>query len=692
MKDAPSAAADIALLPTPTGEAAVAGESEHLFRALVESASDLVCTFDVDGTVRYASPSAIRALPWRTPVPVGACLWDFVHPDDLESVHAHVRREISAAPGGPVPGGLPGQTLTTVDGTAPSQSPGSAWEVRLRVRDGSWRTFEVSCRSLLGDPVVRAITFNAHDVSERKEAEADLMQAALHDRLSGLPNRALFMSRLRARVERWKRENSGISGIAPGSTASPPEPSFTNDTNDTVEERAFDDLRDRIGEAAGVGGEFGAESLNDGAYDGGYEVGREGMFAVLFLDFDRFKIINDSLGHAVGDELLKAAARRLETCLRPGDTVARLGGDEFAVLLEEISAPSDAVQVAERIQKALGAVFSLRRVEERDGRGAAQSSSHDVFIAASIGIALGGDPPQGVPYERADDVLRDADMAMYRAKEKGRARHEIFSSHMHEQALGRLQMETDLRRSLENGDFRVHYQPIIAFETGLLNGFEALVRWHHPRHGLVSPGEFLGVAEETGLIGPLGWWVLREACGQLRKWMDELRWEGDPALHTLTINVNLSARQFGSDELPAQIAQVLAESRLQPHNLKLEITEATLITQAAAAARQLPLLHDMGVQLGLDDFGTGYSSLSYLHRFPINSLKIDRSFVSDLSAGHNASIVSTIIALARQLNLDVVAEGVETDAQADALRDMDCPRGQGFYFSQPLTRKPPRCS
>jgi EAL domain-containing protein (putative c-di-GMP-specific phosphodiesterase class I) len=314
-------------------------------------------------------------------------------------------------------------------------------------------------------------------------------------------------------------------------------------------------------------------------------------------------------------------------------------------------------------------------------------------------------------------MLRDADMAMYRAKEKGPARHEIFSAHMHEQALQRLQMETDLRRSLEDGDFRVHYQPIVALDTGQLSGFEALVRWHHPRRGLVAPAEFLGVAEETGLIAPLGWWVLRHACVQLRAWMDSVQNSSqlmgrplingsllnglahngsvaDPvvdeaALQNLTINVNLSARQFASDDLTERVCQVLADAKLSPRNLKLEITESTLITQGAVAARQLQALNELGVQLSLDDFGTGYSSLSYLHRYPIGSLKIDRSFISGLDAGspgesHDASIISTIISLARQMNMSVVAEGVETPEQAGRLREMNCQMGQGFYFSQPM--------
>ncbi len=593
-------------------------KSEHLLRALLDNTGDVLCAISVGGTISYASPSLERTLAWAEPGPVGACLWDVVHQDDRVRVRAQIRHIARARP----------QVLEAGDSA-------SHWEMRLRHHDGSWHTFEVGCRSLLHDPVVKALILNARDVSEHKAVESGLLQAALHDRLTGLPNRALFMDRLHARVEQSKRER----------------------------------FKPQV---------LGADSAQLSAEEG------EAMFAVLFLDFDRFKVINDSLGHMVGDELLKAGARRIETCLRPGDTAARLGGDEFAILLHEIGSQNDAVQVAERIQKALSKSFLLSREEERNTQGQAQQSTHEVFIAASVGIALGGSAPRATPYQNAGDALRDADMAMYRAKEKGRARHEIFSSHMHEQAVERLQLETDLRRSLEDGDFRVHYQPIIALDTGLLSGFEALVRWHHPRRGMVAPEGFLAVAEETGLIAPLGWWVLRHACAQLRAWMDEMKWEGERPLHELTINVNLSSRQFASEELPSRVRQVLEDSGLKPRNLKLEITEATLITQSSVAARQLQALHEIGVQLGLDDFGTGYSSLAYLHRFPIDSLKIDRSFISHLDSQHNAGIVATIIALARQLNLNVVAEGVETPEQAGRLREMQCPMGQGFYFSQPM--------
>ena len=620
---------------------AARGRSEHLLRALLDTTGSITCAIEPGGTIFYASPSLEHALGAHGTGSGEACLWDLVHPDDRDLVRLRIRQAVQSAQAAQV------LAEPQAQDSSDALESGETWEMRLEQQDGSWRTFEVSCRSLLHDPLIRGLILNGRDVSSQRAIEASLLRAAMHDRLTGLPNRTLFMDRLRLRVEKSKRERYK------------PPPRDHRDGS-------ISEANSQTSQASG-----------------------EEMFAVLFLDFDRFKVINDSLGHMVGDELLKGIARRLETCLRPGDTVARLAGDEFAILLHEIGSQVDAIQVVERIQKSLSASFLLLREEKRHSDGAAQSSTHEVFISASVGIALGGSEPHATPYENEADALRDADMAMYRAKAKGRARHEIFNARMHEQAVERLQLETDLRRSLENGDFRVHYQPIIALESGLLSGFEALVRWHHPKRGLVAPEGFLAVAEETGLLVPLGWWVLRHACAQLRAWMNQMSWEGEPPLHDLSINVNLCVSQFASDELPERVRQVLADLNLRPRNLKLEITESTLIAQSNVAARQLQELHEIGVQIGLDDFGTGYSSLAYLHRFPIDSLKIDRSFIARLGldgadAEPNASIVSTILSLARQMNLDVVAEGVETLEQAGKLREMHCPMGQGFFFSQPM--------
>ena len=386
------------------------------------------------------------------------------------------------------------------------------------------------------------------------------------------------------------------------------------------------------------------------------------LFAALFLDLDRFKVINDSLGHMVGDQLLIGIARRLETCLRPGDTVARLGGDEFTVLLEDLSGPGEAIEVAERLQKELSLPFNL--------------SGHEVFTTVSIGIAL-----STTGYERAEEVLRDADTAMYRAKSLGKARHEVFDKAMHTLALNLLQMETDLRRAVERREFVLHYQPIISIETGTIRGFEALVRWQHPERGFVSPMDFIPVAEETGLIAPIGLWVLEEACKQIRVWQRKF-----PTYPPLQVSVNLSGRQFVKSDLIAQVSAALRETGIDPRSLKLEITESIMMENMETATETLEQLRALGLEISIDDFGTGYSSLSYLHRFPISTLKIDRSFVSPMDGNNeNSEIVRTIVMLARNLDMDVVAEGVETHHQLAQLRELGCGYAQGFLFSKAVS-------
>jgi diguanylate cyclase (GGDEF)-like protein/PAS domain S-box-containing protein len=384
-------------------------------------------------------------------------------------------------------------------------------------------------------------------------------------------------------------------------------------------------------------------------------------FAVLFLDLDRFKVINDSLGHTVGDELLVGIARRLSAVLRPEDTVARLGGDEFAVLLEDVGGVSDATRVAGRIGEELRRSFAVGQQE--------------VFTTASIGIAV-----SATGYDRPADVLRDADTALYRAKAQGRARYEVFDRTMHLRAVARLQIETDLRRAVERGEFALCYQPIISLPMGDLAGFEALVRWNHPTRGRVPPAEFIAVAEETGLIVPLGNWVLREACRQGREWQDRL----GPG-RALSISVNLSARQLAQGDLVEQVRDVLAETGMKGDCLRLEITETVIMENADAAAAMLARLKELGVRVSVDDFGMGYSCLSLLHRFPIDTLKIDRSFVGLMGPkGEGGATVRTIVALAHNLSMDVIAEGVETQAQLSSLRELDCGYAQGYLISEPL--------
>jgi diguanylate cyclase (GGDEF)-like protein len=385
-------------------------------------------------------------------------------------------------------------------------------------------------------------------------------------------------------------------------------------------------------------------------------------FAMLFLDLDRFKVVNDSLGHAVGDQLLVAAARRLEQCVRPGDTVARLGGDEFTVLIDNTSSVNDATRVAERIMIELQRPFYLQ--------------GQDVFVSASIGIAL-----SGTGYQIPDDLLRDADLAMYRAKANGKSRYEVFDQKMHAHAVALLQLETDLRLAIEREEFRIMYQPVIAATTGRIAGVEALVRWEHPQRGLVSPDEFLHVAEETGLVVPMGNLVLREACRRMAEWRRH-----HPSTADVTISVNLSARQFSHPDLVARVTDALKTSGLPPRCLRLEFTESVLIEREGPVIDTFAQLHALGIRLDLDDFGTGYSSLGYLHRFDLDGLKIDRSFVSNIGPnGEGSEIVRTIVALANNLGMEVIAEGVETPEQLSVLQAVGCDLVQGYLFGGALS-------
>jgi diguanylate cyclase (GGDEF)-like protein/PAS domain S-box-containing protein len=384
----------------------------------------------------------------------------------------------------------------------------------------------------------------------------------------------------------------------------------------------------------------------------------EELFAVLFLDLDRFKVVNDGLGHLIGDQLLIAIARRLEECLRPGDSVARLGGDEFVVLLSELGDQRDALHVADRIQQQLSRPFPLE--------------GQDVFTTASIGIAFGGRD-----YSNPEDLLRDADTAMYRAKARGKARHEVFDETMHARAVALLQVETQLRQAVERQELCVYYQPVVSLETGEITAVEALARWWHPEQGLVSINDFVAVAEETGLIVPMGEWVLREACRQLRAWDGEVR-----RARPLAISVNVSARQFMQRDFVDRVEAALIDCGLPPDRLRLEITESVIMENTESVRAALLRLRRIGIGIHMDDFGTGYSSMSYLRDFPIDALKIDRSFVSHMGPrGENGEIVRTIVGLGHNLGLEVIAEGVETAEQVAHLRGLHCQYGQGFFFS-----------
>jgi len=385
------------------------------------------------------------------------------------------------------------------------------------------------------------------------------------------------------------------------------------------------------------------------------------QFAVLFLDLDRFKNVNDSLGHSIGDQLLIAMARRLESCIRDVDMVARLGGDEFAILLDGIANGGDATNMARRIQEKLASPFNL--------------SGHEVFTTTSIGIAL-----SSTGYDHPENMLRDADTAMYRAKAQGKACYEVFDKGMHTHAVYVLQMENDLRRALEREEFCVYYQPIVSLDNGHLAGFEALIRWNHPDRGFINPSDFIPLAEDTGLIIPIGQWILKRACQQLAKW----QWQSH-ANRNLFMSVNLSSKQISQPDLVDVIRETLEETNVDAKHIKLEITESAVMDNAEMAVRLLKRLKALGVALSIDDFGTGYSSLGYLHRFPVDTLKIDRSFVGRIGEqSENAEIVRTIVSLAENMGMDVVAEGVETLNQLSHLRGLKCQYGQGYLFSRPV--------
>jgi diguanylate cyclase (GGDEF)-like protein len=389
--------------------------------------------------------------------------------------------------------------------------------------------------------------------------------------------------------------------------------------------------------------------------------------AVLFLDLDRFKVVNDSLGHGMGDRVLVESSRRLLDCVRPEDTVARLGGDEFAILLEDLDGTEGATSVAQRVTESLEKPFLL------DGR--------EVFVTMSVGVALNTRRPV-----TPEELLRDADLAMYRAKGKGKNRYEVFDHATSAPAINRFELELDLRGALTRGEFVLHYQPVVHLGSGRMIEVEALVRWQHRERGLLQPEEFISLMEETGLIVPVGTWVLGEACRQLEEWTTQF-----PHQPPLTMSVNLSARQLQDPGLVMAVEHALAETHIDPACLKLEITETVVMQDAPSTLETLHALKALGIQLAIDDFGTGYSSLGYLKRFPVDTLKIDRSFVQGVALNaQDTAIVRAVISVAKSLNLSVTAEGIETDDQLSQLQQLGCDRGQGYLFARPLAAEPLR--
>jgi diguanylate cyclase (GGDEF)-like protein/PAS domain S-box-containing protein len=534
---------------------------EAEYRMLAENSSDFLARHAPDGTYRYASPASVAISGYEPDELVGTLPCDHIAQEDQEAVVEYGERLREQE-----------EPLTIT------------YRVRRKTGELSW--LETIARSVRDEAGVRELVSVTRDVSERKEAELELSHAALHDSLTGLPNRALFLDRLGLALRRTER--------------------------------------------------------------------RSGSVAVLFCDLDRFKIVNDSLGHDAGDRLLVDVANRIGAALRPADTVARFGGDEFTILCEDIAGEIEAATIAQRIVDVFREPFQLE-----DG---------EVFLATSLGIAIarGAD-------DRAADLIRDADAAMYRAKERGKGRYEIFDEAMRADAVARLETESALRRALERGELRLHYQLAVDLASGAITGFEALIRWEHPRRGLLGPGAFIPLAEETGLIVGIGEWVLHEACRQAARWS-----------HPLMLSVNLSARELAQPDLVATVRRALAETGIDPANLCLEITESAVMESGAATTAQLRALKSLGVQLAIDDFGTGFSSLAHLRRFPVDILKIDGTFIAGLgNEPQDASIAAAVISLAHALDLRTVAEGIETDEQLDILRGLGCDLGQGYLFARP---------
>ncbi len=549
-------------------------KSEEQFRLTFEMAPIGMAITTINGQLKKVNQALCEALGYKEQELLKLSLADITYPEDLE--------------------------LYQTQQEALLENKGSDFQIETRYISHDLRIVDTILKVVIvRDSKGQALHFNNQivDITERKHMEKQLLHDALHDSLTGLPNRALFMDRLDHELKRAK-------------------------TNPDY------------------------------------------VFAVLFLDLDRFKVVNDSAGHLVGDQLLVEIARRLEKSVNFTDTVARLGGDEFTILLENIHNIQNAIAVAKKIDLALRIPFNLQ--------------GYELFTSASIGIALSSEG-----YNKPDEIMRDADLTMYSAKEQGRARYEIFNSSLHERAITRLQLETDMRHGIEREEFLIYYQPISCLETGKLAGFEALARWKHPTRGIVSPGEFIPVAEETGTIIPLGTWILQKACQQMQLWHEKY-----PHKSSLQISVNLSGKQLREASLLEKIDSILQETGLSAKHLKLEITESSLIENMEVATQTLLEIKSRDIKLSMDDFGTGYSSLSYLHRFPVDILKIDRSFVQDIQINKgNYAIVKAIVTLAHVLDMEVIAEGIEDAYQLDQLKLLNCEYGQGYYFAKPLNQQ-----
>lgn len=562
-------------------------ERDELFQLITENAADMIAVVDQNGKRLYNSPAYEKVLGYSAEELEASSPIDQIHLDDRQRV-------LKAAQNARLSG--QGETL----------------EYRMRHKDGSWRILESTASAIRNaEGNAENLVIVNRDITERKRTEALLAHNASHDSLTNLPNRALFLDRLRHAL-----------GLA----------------------RRHSDYR----------------------------------FAVLVIDVDEFKLFNDSLGHSAGDELLIQIGQRLAASVREMDAIsrarvggryessssdqslARLGGDEFTVLLDDIRDPSDAIRVARRVQEKWVTPFAIE--------------GQEIVITTSIGITLG--TPS---YTEPETLLRDAEIAMYRAKSAGKARCELFDPAMHASAVKRLKLETDLRKGLECGEFKVFYQPIVSLADDRIIGFEALTRWVRPE-GMILPAEFIPVANETGLIIPMNRLLMQEACAQLRRWQSEF-----PSDLARTMSVNVAASQFEQPELAAEISLIIENSGLDAASLQLEITETISMGDVARASRVFAELKALGVRISIDDFGTGYSSLSRLQGFPVDSLKIDRSFISKMeSDAESHEIVRLIVMLAHNLGMKIVAEGTETIEQVNLVKKLGCEMAQGYFFSRPL--------
>ena len=536
-------------------------ESEGRLRTIVGNVPVVLFALDREGVFTLSEGKGLEALGLESSEVVGRSVFEVYR--DAPEIAQHVRRS------------LDGEEVSATVGVGEA-------------------TFEMFYSPLVdeGGGVV-GVSGVASDITERVQAEERLEYQVLHDLLTDLPNRLLFVNRLGQALERTRRRKSH-------------------------------------------------------------------KVAVLFVDLDGFKVVNDSLGHETGDRLLVVVAERLQWCLRPEDTLARFGGDEFTVLIEDVESPEDAVRVADRILECLGEPFVV------DGT--------EIFVGASIGIAMGS-----ASTKSSEEMLRDADTAMYRAKEAG-SQYRMFDPQMYERAVERLELENNIRRAIRTEEFVVHYQPIVHLQSGEVRKVEALVRWKHPERGLLDPSQFLPVAEESGLVVPLGEGVLEEACRQVKRWKDE-----HPRVPPLAVSVNLSARQLRDPRLVKTVEDILRRTGFEAHCLSLEITETVYIKVLEGNTAALDKLTRQGVCISIDDFGVGYSSLAYLKRLPADAVKIDKSFVAGIGEDvEDTAIVGMVIDLAHTLGMEAVAEGVESEEQATLLREMGCDHAQGFHFSKAL--------